>query len=262
MIIIKILSPILILAIGIINIALICWPKWKDGRTNLHRYARKILVPIMICLAIFSSLTVFFDNETMKNLINIAKNLTLEAKLAKERENSAQEERARIEKRLASLQKDFQPIQQFLTAYYPNTKMEDIIKKLEEDISTVREKTNILENHALPREISERQENILLEKLKEGAGYRVRIATISNTEARQFAKKLRSIFQKAGWKTENLTISMGFPVEGILISSKELKNPAVTIIKNGLETIGFTTNLMPHSNAEEIHVTVGEKPMI
>ena len=243
--ILKILSPILLFTIGLVQVLLDYWPKWKDGRTKLNRIARVILVIIMLGLAIFSIINVVIDKEATENALR--------------REGEAINARGRIETKLSSLQRDFQPIKEILAKYYPNKDIIDAINNLEKDLSIVKEKTNFLENRALPREITKQQDEIVFGNLLKGSKGKVQVGSISNSEAMIIAKKLRSIFIRAGWQVDTFAIVQGVPFQGIQIGSYDINDPVALNIKESLESIGYTAKIIRHSDKEKISVTVGEK---
>ena len=245
MIILKILSPILLFVIGIIQILLGFWPKWKDVGTKLNRKARFFLVIIMLGLAIFSIINVVIDKKATENALK--------------REKEAINARSRIEAKLSSLQRDFQPIKEILVKYYPNKNIMDAINNLENDLSIIKEKTKLLENRALPREISKQQAEIIFGKLINVPKRKVQVGSISNSEAMRIAKQLRSILIQAGWQVDTFAQVYGPPFQGIQIGAHNINDPAALNIKQSLESIGYTAKIIRFADKEKIHITVGEK---
>ena len=68
MLIIKIISPILLLVISILQIALEYKKYWSDRRTNKHKIARALLITSLFIFAAFTVATVIIDHKAADNL--------------------------------------------------------------------------------------------------------------------------------------------------------------------------------------------------
>jgi hypothetical protein len=268
--ILRILSPLLVLGVAFSQIVID--HIWHDKRTKKYRRTRSVLISILVIMTLFTMFIVYQsekDNvdlkKSLKNIEQLVENLKSEnitiAKQSEKLEFEAKNERASLEKKINSIEVKLEPFINVAKTTYPGINIDNALKKLLNDIDSLKEKTSGLENKLKPRNISETDLMRLIAMLKEGAGQKVKVeAAMGDAEAKKLAKVLRYAFKQAGWDTKIFAYFSGITIEGIWVSSSAPKTKEANLIQKALSEIGLESQWWRHNNnSDTTDVSVGAK---
>ncbi|MCK4654465.1 MAG: hypothetical protein KAU01_08465 [Candidatus Cloacimonetes bacterium] len=142
LLILKIVFPILTLAIAFINLEL--QNKWKDSRTKKHKLFTKGLIYLMVFTAILSIVFVLISESEFNQLLENQSNLITQTEnsiiAADERESLAINQREKLEIHLLKLEKQIVPFVEWGTLYYPNESAEKALVKILDDLNSIAHK--------------------------------------------------------------------------------------------------------------------------
>jgi hypothetical protein len=150
MLIIKILSPIFLLVIGLLQIALEHREYWRDRRTKKHKAARTLLVIILFVCAAFTIVTIVVDNndanELSKKLSGLEEKNKQLIREERDREKIAVEQRNLLEGKIVALNERLDPFVKIASYKFPDIQDEKAaLTKLAEEFKKLENRTKQLE---------------------------------------------------------------------------------------------------------------------
>lgn len=155
MIAFKILAPILVLLLSLIQFYLD--HKFKDKRTKSYKRTKAVFLTIIGVAVVFSIVTIIIDDNNSKDLSNKLGTLQDEMKsLSKQSsksdslnisfEGSAKLERKKLELQITALQSQLSPFLNLALKKYPNLPVNEALLKLQADINDLRDQTSQLKD--------------------------------------------------------------------------------------------------------------------
>lgn len=143
----KLTGPILLILVSFFRV--IIAHIWADRRTKKYKNVRRIYISTIILAGIFSIVTISIDDKKSSDTISYLSSLKDTADstsaILESRELEAKQERKNLLSNIDSLQQMLDPFIKYAMKKYPNSKPNDALQHLENDIRNLKVKTNILE---------------------------------------------------------------------------------------------------------------------
>lgn len=152
MIFLKLLAPILVWVIALLQIALNM--KWSERSWK----QKSVTITLLFVMTLASGITVAIvveDKQSRKELTTQLADLGTAAKAAEERELEAKQERAGLQSELETMQSKLDPFVRIAQARYPDVSSEAALRRLATNISTLRRRTTSLETET--RQLASRE---------------------------------------------------------------------------------------------------------
>ena len=150
MLVIKIISPILLLVISLLQIALEYKKYWRDKRTKKHKIARILLITLLFVCATFTVATVIIDHKASNDLNLQLSDLGEKSKQqileARNHENIAIEQRKLLEDKIVALNERLDPFVKIASSRFPDIQDEKAaLDKLASELKMLESRTKRLE---------------------------------------------------------------------------------------------------------------------
>ena len=147
MIVIKILAPVIVILITLVQYYLD--HKYSDRRSKKYRHTRVVFLIVIGAALIFSSITIYLDavsSNELKERINSFRIFSEQSdSLANLREDNAKLERKNLEKQIDELNTQLTPFLELALKKYPNMKPYEALNQLHNEIREIRKQTSILQ---------------------------------------------------------------------------------------------------------------------
>ncbi len=154
MIVLKLICPVLLLSIGLLESALAHRREWRDHRTTKNRRGRRFRMVLMFLIAAAALALAYDDHRsiatTQQRLDDLRERAEQQIRDARQSESAAVAHREELQARLAALDEKLKPFVEIATSRFPDANGEgEALNKLAQELGRVSDRTSRLEQKDL-----------------------------------------------------------------------------------------------------------------